>query len=338
MDYSSARAYINAKTSALLKKAFIGKRSRILYNAQTLSEMWNILFASDAPSVSNANLAQKIEEEAESRFVSQYGLLLDCYDNAPEVLKELLQFYVLENIKTIASSLATGEKKLPHLVHCKGYDTLHYDAWPNLQAITKGTEFSWLTYVPTIENQNALDAKLDRLYVEHIWQSIQNAPRALRNELARFFCAQYSMLNIVWTLRLKVYYKMSANEIKSHLIYANENKNADELSREAFSILEKDIHNWDDWRTWKFAKFLNEPRGEKLWTLDPRTIENATKILETKKAYALFHKFPLSDLKLVAFFKMKQHECNIIRTIAEAKNLQLSFEEVQTIAGIDMSR
>lgn len=338
MDTSTAQAYVNAKTSALLKKAFIGKRSRLLYNTRTLPEMWKLLFESDAPALSDAALVQKIEEEAVSRFVSRYVSLLNCYDNAQDIVKALLRFYVLENLKTITSALAAGEKKLPHLVQCKRYDPLHYDAWPNLEAITRGTEFSWLRYAPAIENQNALDAKLDRLYAERTWQAVQKSPRGIRSELIRFFSRQYGLLNIVWTLRLKVYYKMPSAEIASHLVYADGCKKKDMFSRDAFSILEKDIHNWDDWRNWKYAHFLNEPAGEKLWTLDPRSIENAVRVSVVKKAYSLFYRFPLTDMKMIAFFKMKQHECNIIRTIAEAKKLRLSFEEVQSIAGIDLSR
>ena len=99
MEYSEASAYVYAKTSGMLRKTFVGKHSERLFSAQSLSALWDVIFASPAPSVPEVMLADKIEREGlkgrkqKSRFESartafliiKRGRTSNCLQRAPNM-------------------------------------------------------------------------------------------------------------------------------------------------------------------------------------------------------------------------------------------------------------
>ena len=111
MEYSEASAYVYAKTSGMLRKTFVGKRSERLFSAQSLSSLWDVIFASPAPSVPEVMLADKIEREALKRFIGQYIKLLDSYSKPSPLSVELLRRYEIENLKSLASTQSQGQEQ-----------------------------------------------------------------------------------------------------------------------------------------------------------------------------------------------------------------------------------
>jgi len=146
------------------------------------------------------------------------------------------------------------------------------------------------------------------------------------------------MMNIIWALRLKVYYEMTPEQIIGHLAGTGGTAGAgDTLAGPAVSILEKSVDTYADWANWKYAKLLNPHEGGVVWKIDPRWIENAYKAGMYRRAERLFHANPLSELSLVAWFKIKQHECDIIRTVAEGIRLNVDADEAKKFAGITIT-
>ena len=77
MDKSSCDAYIYAKVSSRISKAFSGKDSEKLFAVKSLSELYGLLFNEEVPSIPESLLAREIEIKSERKFGfsgSLYGI------------------------------------------------------------------------------------------------------------------------------------------------------------------------------------------------------------------------------------------------------------------------
>ena len=111
MEKSGGSAYVYAKASGILGKSFVGSRSENLFNAQSLSELWEMVFNSPVPSVPEVLLANKIENEASRKFIHDYLKLLEVYSNPDRFLVSLLERIEVENLKVFAASASLSESR-----------------------------------------------------------------------------------------------------------------------------------------------------------------------------------------------------------------------------------
>ena len=70
MDKSTAVCFGYAKAAGLLRKAFVKDRARLLFEQESLADLWTLLFKQPAPLVPETLLARQIEERAFSNFLS----------------------------------------------------------------------------------------------------------------------------------------------------------------------------------------------------------------------------------------------------------------------------
>jgi vacuolar-type H+-ATPase subunit C/Vma6 len=338
MEDSGASAYVYAKASALLSKMYIGPRAVKLFNVKSLPELWTFVFKTEVPLVPQTILGEMIEEEAEKWFIKQYISLVEIYENPNKLLTDLLLFYDIENLKEIGAALCSKERTMPHIIELNKFSVLNYKAWPDVAGITKGSPLSWYNNVPDEHAQQFIDARLDNQYVRMIWESVNEVSGDARDSVINFIRKDFVMMNIIWALRLKVYYEMPHDQILDHLAGAGGKAcSGDPLSGPAVEILDKAVDSYADWENWKYAKMLNPHEEGVVWRIDPRWIENVYKAGMYRRAETMFHANPLSELALVAWFKIKQHECDIIRTAAEGIRLNVDSVEAKKFAGITIA-
>ena len=185
------------------------------------------------------------------------------------------------------------------------------------------------------ENSESSNPKTDRERIMALWNAVSSLKGNDRTYLAQLYKTEISFKNILWVLRLKVYYHFSNEEILEHLVYSTGKKNkADVLVREAVFILDKDIGSYDDWKSWKYAEFLNPHEEGVVWEIDPTWIERCLKNYLAKSYKRFFHKDPMSVTSLVSWFRIKQYELDCIRAVAEGLRLGVDSEKVMEVAGI----
>ena len=112
MDKGGAQAFVYAKACGRLAKSFVGEKANVLYQAKSLSELWTLVFKSPSPLIPEVLLAQKIEEEAFKKFISDYVNFIDQFDKPEKFLSDQFFLYEVSNLKEIIDSLCAGEKKL----------------------------------------------------------------------------------------------------------------------------------------------------------------------------------------------------------------------------------
>ena len=197
MDKSAADAFVFAKANGILGKSFIKKRSHLLFEAKSLTELWTLIFKTQPPAVPEVMLAQEIEKKAFSDFISEYTSFINCYDNPDSVLTDQLFIYEAENLKELGAALCSGETKLPNVIDTGSFSVLNYKEWPDIAKITKDTVFSWYNKVPGIHEQQKLEFKIDIQVCRHLWNSICREKGEARDALLKLYKREFIIQNIV---------------------------------------------------------------------------------------------------------------------------------------------
>ena len=334
MDRSAASAYVYAKASGMLAKSFVGSRADKLFSAKSLGELYGLLFDDELPVVPESMLAKIIEKKAQQRFITQYTGLLENYSSPDELLVTLLRSYDYENIKEVGAALCYRENALPDLVDIGSYSRIGYKYWPDLAAMTANSSVSWYNKPPESSQQQAIDQKLDLQYISQLWQSVKKLPISEKPLLEEFVRREVVYQNIMWALRLKVFYRYRDEKITSMLAYEGVSGQKNDLfAKDAFAILDKETDSWEVWSGWKYAEFLNPHEDGVVWEIDPCWVEMMMRRDLNQRALRAFHKNPSSALVLFSWFKIKQNELGYIRSVAEGLRLDMDSDEIRTAAG-----
>lgn len=334
MDRSAADSYVYAKASGMLARSFVGKRARELFNTHSLPDLWTLVFKSEVPAIPEALLAKELEKTAQERFLSQYTKLISCYESPAPVLLALLHSFDYENLKQIGAALCYGEKELPPILDIAPYNLINYSKWPDIAAMTSEGPLSWYDTVPEIHEQQADDYRLDCQYVNELFSAARKINTAGEKAILDLFTSRFQMENILWSLRLRLFYRMDTEEVKEHLVYSDSSRSSDILSADAIKTLEWDTDNYEQWKKWSHANLLNPHEEGGIWNVDPRWISNAYKKEYVEKAYRLFHQYPFTVCPLVCWYIIKQHELDNIRTASECLRLNASVDDALQVAGV----
>ena len=94
------------------------------------------------------------------------------------------------------SSLVTGKNELPPIVDIGKFATLDYSKYPNIAEITKNSELSWVTEIPSVQDEKDFEHKLDVQYVRVLWKAIQKLPASERGPVEKFLGQSFLHKNI----------------------------------------------------------------------------------------------------------------------------------------------
>jgi vacuolar-type H+-ATPase subunit C/Vma6 len=335
MERSGAAVFVYAKASGMLAKSFIGKRSLALFEANTLHELWSLLFDAEAPVLPEAMFAKALEQQAEKQFADDYITLLRNYSKPDPILVVLLRTFDYDNLKDIGAALCDHAETCPELVDIRPYSRLNYDAWPDIAKITRNSPSAWYNTPPLASNQHELDTKLDKQYAIELWEAVTSLAAVDREPVYDIIQQRIMLENILWAIRLKVYFAMPKEEIISRLAFAEQDKKkSDPIAGEAMQILDWPVDSYDAWAKWKYAKLLNPSEEGVPWTIDPRWMNQTFKRLIQKRARLRFHLYPFTDATLVMWFLIKQFELDCIRTAVEGLRLNVDKQRVREAAGV----
>ncbi|MBO4759804.1 MAG: V-type ATPase subunit [Spirochaetaceae bacterium] len=335
MDSSGAVEYIYAKTSGMLAKAFVGRRANKLFQAKNLADLWQTVFNSPAPTIPENLLAQSIEKEAENRFLKEYISLVDSFDKPEPVALQLLRSFDYSNIKKLNFALRTGEKDLPDVTNIGRFSQIKYKAWPKIAKMTEEGCFSWVTDVVETKDVLEFEHKLDAQYVLELWQAVKKTKGEAKEAIEELIREQLILNNIVWAIRLKLYYNMEPDDILKNLAGSGtEPLKKDILIEPVLKIINKPLDIYSEWASWNYADLLNPADDVTAWTIDPRYLQRAANMKINKMALRMFHKYPCSSAILVPWFKIRELELDYICTAAEGLRLDVGEEQTREFAGV----
>lgn len=179
-----------------------------------------------------------------------------------------------------------------------------------------------------LQKDDRLEKNTGLEYARELWNSTSKI-RGEEKLSVESLVHQYLIIeNIVWALRLRVYYEMTPEEIVPHLASLGESPSvSDPLSSEAIKILDKQLDIRDDWKNWKYEKLLNPLDDGSFWKIDPCWIQNAFNVFLVKKAKKVFRENPFNMSMLVAFYIIKKQELTYIRSATEGLRLGVDEDE-----------
>lgn len=344
MDRSSADAFVYAKASGMLAKSFVGSRATRLFDAASLQELWTLVFQTEVPVMPEVMLAKKIEQEAERNFLQDYISLLQNYSHPDAILVDILRFYDFDNLKDIAASLSVAKTsgraaEIPDIADIGCYSMLNYRKWPDIAGITAGSPVSWYNTVPEFSRQQELDSQLDMQYIRTLWHSMKRLPSVSRSVVEYLIREELVMYNIIWALRLRIYYGMDKESVLPLLATVQNWKTEREIKNDplagpAVKTFAFAVDTYTDWEHWKYAEYLNPHEEGVVWEVDPRWVQQAAKTALNKKALQEFHRHPFTAGVLLTWFKIKQYELDCIRTAAEGLRLAVTPDQARDFAGI----
>ncbi|MBO4533840.1 MAG: V-type ATPase subunit [Treponema sp.] len=201
----------------------------------------------------------------------------------------------------------------------------HYDCPPSV-----------LTDLLKLFETDYTDPQADMQLLRQSWKSIQHYHGLDREGHEKLFLDEYVIKNIIWALRLRLYYEMTDEQIIEKLFYVTDkaDKN-DPVAGPAIKVLSFDVNKYSDWENWKYAQFLNPHENGELWCVDPVWIERKYTGYQAKLAAHIFHHYTMQDAALAAWFKLKTYELTCIRTAVEGLRLKVNPQEAMEAVGIN---
>ena len=363
------RAYAYAKACGIIGKSCIGKRIAGLESVSRLSELDRAIFPSSSQNLPEKELLPNLENRIIQRSVKSIISIVDSFSKVPELLSLLIRSYEYADLKSAITASLEGDKKVPSHTDIGVFQTVHFDKWPDIQAMIKGTEFSFLLTKKGVLQSGpggvSLHTSLDRHYYGALWKSLKSLGRADRRAAEKILLDEISLKNAMWALRLRTYYRMSQEQIKVYLIDrpvktfswnrqtrrgkfqdpAGQNRNQApllfqgivkfrSLASDAVRSLEFPLDSYSAWSSWRWAKFLNPETGGGLWKADPRYFQNAASRYLYRLARRNFRSSPFSLGTIFCYIKLKQYEEDILTSGAEGLGMGMSGKEIFSALGV----
>jgi hypothetical protein len=338
MPGTGERAYVYAKACGIIGKSFTGKRIPRLRAVTRLSDLERLIFPAPGRDLPGRELLKDLEHRITGRAVKQILAIVDSFSHPPELLIRLLRVYEYSDLKSCLSLINAGERTAPPFTGIGRFRTLRFEAFPDLNAMVRDTEFAFLLEenprgpVPgdTISWQTALD----RQYYARLWESLCRLPARDRRAAETILGEEIVLRNCVWALRLRTYYGMEAGEGREYLLDIPLKSGVSALA-EAEAALELPLDSRSAWKGWRRESFLNGENPGEPWKADPRFFQNRVSTYLYRLALRSFRQRPFSLDTAFCFIKLKQFEEDVLTSVAEGLGMGMSGEDIFSILEVE---
>jgi vacuolar-type H+-ATPase subunit C/Vma6 len=299
-----------------------------------------LLFPQEARDLPERELLVNLEGRIIRRGVRQIIAVANAFSNPPDLLIQLLRTYEYEDLKAALGALAKGEAESPGFTDIGRFRTVAFEAYPDLQAMLRGTEFAFLL---TERNPNEagryrrlgeieVQTTLDHRYYASLWKAMGALKKGDSIITEKILGEEISLRNAVWALRLRTYYRMSPKEIQEKFIFI---KNKPVFTAPAVSSLSMALDHREDWARWKWARFLNPPTPQAPWKADPRYFQNAASQYLYRSARYSFRRRPFSLDSIFCFIKLKQFEEDLLTSMTEGLGMGMSSQDIFALLEVE---
>jgi vacuolar-type H+-ATPase subunit C/Vma6 len=172
----------------------------------------------------------------------------------------------------------------------------------------------------------ALESAIDRHYYNALWKSLHSLPIRERRISQKMLSDEISLKNCSLALRLRRYYNMREDEVKSHLV--------DIKAEDAIKSLEYPLGSFQEGSSWHWKGFLNPEVAGSHWHADPRYFQNAASRHLYHLARHYFFSGSTSLDTIFCFIRLKQFEEDILTGVAEGIGMGMTPKQVLTTLGM----
>jgi vacuolar-type H+-ATPase subunit C/Vma6 len=276
-----------------------------------------------------------MEKRIEKRAVQQILAILNAYTEPPELLVRQLMVYEYSDLKTCLHHIAGGIKTLPMLCDIGRYRTIHFDAFPDLDAMLHGTEYKFIlsknlkALKPDSKEFAAIEIDLDAKYYRGLTDSLTHLSEDDSATAQKILADEISLRNCTWALRLRTYFKKTAAEAGGYLMKIRKQSDpAAHLAADVAESLDMPLDSRAPWKDWKWERFLNPENPGEHWNLNPRHFQNAASKYLYRLAWNSFHCVPMTVSAIFCYIKIKQFEEDILTSISEGLGMGMGSADV----------
>ncbi|MHC6203581.1 V-type ATPase subunit [Breznakiellaceae bacterium SP9] len=327
MSTGGERCYAYAKACGIIGKSFVGTHRASLAGLTRLAELDRLVFPLAHRDLPEKELLVDFERRLLRRAVLSIAGIIACFSKPPEFFVRMLRAYEYTDLKAALDAIAAGHTARPDFVYLGRFCTVHFEAWPNVAAMLKGSEFEWILDSKHKELHGmALQTALDTDYYTKLWRALFKLPKNDRVAAQKLLTKEITLRNAVWALRLRTFYRLNKAAVKEHLIPIH--------SQAALESLDFALDNHSDWEKWRLSAFLNPHTQGEHWCVNPRFFQNSASEHLYRLAKRSFHQRPLSCDAVFCFIKLKQYEEDILTSLAEGFAFGMSGSDTLTFVDI----
>jgi vacuolar-type H+-ATPase subunit C/Vma6 len=332
------RAYVYAKACGIIGKSFTGAGLSRLRGLTRLSDLDRLIFPGGNKELPGYELLRNLENRITQRTVRQIISIAASYSKTPEPLNRLVRVYEYADVKSLLNHLGAGEAAPPLFTPIKPFGTVHWGAYPDLEAMFRETEFEWLAgesleSLAGKENM-LLQARLDRQYYKLLWESLRRLAKTDRIAGEFILGEEISLRNCIWALRLRYYYDMDLEAGRAFLLNIML-KSGRSTAEDAEKVLDFPVDSFSPWKTWNRKVFLNPENPGELWKPDPRFFQNAVSRYLYRLTRRFFHRRPFSLDTAFCFMKLKQFEEDLLTSVAEGLGMGISGGDILKLLEVE---
>ncbi|MDR0290415.1 MAG: V-type ATPase subunit [Treponema sp.] len=335
------RAYAYAKACGIIGKSFVGNRISALRELRHLSELDRLLFSETHGDLSTRELLSDMEKHIERRAVQQILAVVGSYTEPPWLLTHQLMVYEYNDLKICLHHIASGITKLHQVCDIGPYRTIHFEAFPDLEAMLHATEYKFILkknikdLKPDSKEFASIETELDTHYYLGLMDGLCHLSEDDRAIAQKILSEEISLRNWIWALRLRTYFKKSGGETRRQLMdIRTQTDPVKYLSTGTLQTIGFPLDSRAPWQGRKWEKFLNPEKPGKQWRIDPRYVQNAASNYLYQMALRGFHHDPMSVSAIFCFTKIKQFEEDLLTSIAEGLTMGISSADVFEMIGV----
>lgn len=332
MASTGERAFAWAKACGIIGKSFLGKGIQRLYPITRLSELDRALFPANPLDLPERELSVALERRIAERASAHVLSIMDAFSQPSAALATLVRSWETADLKACLAAISAGQKARPPITDIGAYRTVNFDAFPDIAGMTAGTDHAWLAGAHGEKSLVDLETELDLRYYRTLWSDLASLPKSDRHGFQSLIAEEITLKNIVWTLRLRVYYKLDGPELDSRLV--NLERKGISLAKAARDTNGFALDKREDWKDWKHPYLLNPEKPGEYWRLDPRFAQNSAARRLYSHAKSLFRRNPFSSDTIACFIKLMQFEEDILTSVAEG--LALGIPAREALASIEV--
>jgi vacuolar-type H+-ATPase subunit C/Vma6 len=356
------RVYAYAKACGNIGKSFVGKRISELKKLNTLIEFDRLVFPDEIHELPGRELLQQkllidLENRILKRTIQHILAVVNSYSNPPELLVRQLRSCEYADLKTCIHHIAAGKSIPSRLSDIGRFGTVRFDAYPDLKAMLKGTEFDFILS-KNLDDLTAkfdltpLDTELDMRYYTLLLESLGQLSVQDRLFAQRILAQEISLQNCVWALRLRSYFNKTSGETAAYIMDLKIPKRSYlasvseiipgeilaqitdisaaniSLAAEACELLHFPLDSRSEWSGWRWELLLNPEQAGVHWVANPRFFQNAASWYIYRLSMHCFRRMPFSVSSIFCYIKLKLFEEDVLTSIAEGLGLGMDGTDV----------
>ncbi len=323
-------AFVLAKIYGILRHSFVGENYRDILRLRSLNDLYDRLYPRARGEAPEGQLTVELERRVLAEGIRTMVAVLDLLVEPHPILVHLLRRFEYLTVKSALRTIVHGLASEPVDWDLGRWDSFQRSEGESWEDAIQGSPYAWV--LPLAKNESLLAAEnaLDKEYYERLLHLARELPARDRIGVQKLVLLEATLTNVAWAMRLRFFFGMDAEHAASFMIPGL----ADATRRAVAQIFDIPADSVEGWRAWRYGWVLEDQLSESFQAPDPVRIEEQVMRRLYTRARQLFHQDPFTLTPIVAFFRLKEYEANMLATAVEALRLGVGADEVLGLAGL----